>query len=65
MENFDQLSLATNEEGIERVRQDAKYAHILESPLAEFEVNRDCSLVTIGGHFKIGYYAFAFQMSQG
>ena len=37
------------------------YAYILESPRAEFEVNQDCSLVTIGEHFKTGFYAFAFQ----
>ena len=64
-ENFDHLSIASNTDGIERVRQDAKFAFILESPMAEFEVNRNCTLVTIGGHFKIGYYAFAFQISQG
>ena len=64
-ENFDHLSIASNTDGIERVRQDAKFAFILESPMAEFEVNRNCTLVTIGRHFKIGYYAFAFQISQG
>ena len=64
-EKFNQLSIASNTNGIERVRQDAKFAFILESPMAEFEVNRNCTLVTIGGHFKIGYYAFAFQISQG
>ena len=64
MENFSRLNIANNNEGIERVRQDAKYAHILESPRAEFEVNRNCTLVTVGDHFKIGYYAFAFKNSQ-
>ena len=38
-----------------------KYAYIIESPYAEFEINRNCNLVTIGEHFRIGYYAFAFQ----
>ena len=66
MENFGRLGIGKgfgNTEGIERVRQDAKFAFILESPMAEFEVNRDCNLITVGDHFKIGYYAFAFQNS--
>ena len=63
--NFEKLRITNNKEGIERVQQDAKFAYILESPTADFEVNRNCTLVTIGGHFKIGYYAFAFQNSQG
>ena len=59
------MSIANNNEGIDRVGQDAKYGHILESPRAEFEVNHNCTLVTVGDHFKIGYYAFAFKNSQG
>ena len=68
MENFDRLGIGKgfgNTEGIERVRKEGKFAFILESPTAEFEVNRNCTLVTIGSHFKIGYYAFAFQNGEG
>ena len=65
MSGHNQLSIASNIDGIKRVRKDVKYAHILESPTADFEVNRNCTLVTVGDHFKIGYYAFAFKNSQG
>ena len=59
LENRNGLGMTPN--GVERVQQDNKYAHIMESPYAEFVVNRNCNLVTIGDHFRIGYYAFAFQ----
>ena len=65
VKNLDRLGMEGNKEGIERVLRDVNYAHILESPAADFEVNRNCNLVTIGDHFKIGYYAFAFQNGEG
>ena len=64
LENRNGLDMAPKN-GVERVQQDNKYAHILESPYAEFVVNSNCDLVTIGDQFRIGYYAFAFQSSQG
>ena len=65
LENRNGLGMAHNKDGVERVQQDNKYAYILESPYAEFVVNSNCDLVTIGDQFRIGYYAFAFQSSQG
>ena len=61
LENKNGLGMSLNKDGVERVQQDNKYAYIMESPYAEYEVNRNCNLVTIGEHFRIGYYAFAFQ----
>ena len=65
VENGNQTLVQNNSAGIERVRKDPKYAFIAESPLVEYEVNADCSLATIGDYFKTGYYAFAFQRSEG
>ena len=65
IENRNQTLVQNNSAGIERVRKDPKYAFIAESPLVEYEVNADCSLATIGDYFKTGYYAFAFQRSEG
>ena len=65
LENRNGLGMAHNKDGVERVQQDNKYAYILESPYADFVVNRNCDLITIGDQFRIGYYAFAFQRSQG
>ena len=64
LENRNGLDMAPKN-GVERVQQDNKYAYILESPYADFMVNRNCDLITIGDQFRIGYYAFAFQRSQG
>ena len=65
IESGKQTLVQNNSAGIERVRKDPKYAFIGESPLVEYEVNADCSLATIGDYFKTGYYAFAFQRSEG
>ena len=65
IENGNQTLARNNSAGIEGVKKDPKYAFIMESPMAEYEVNTDCSLVTIGDYFRTGYYGFAFQRSEG
>ena len=51
----------SNEEGIRKVLG-GNYAFILESPNAEFRVNTDCDLLTIGQPFLARDYALGFPL---
>ena len=50
-----------NEEGIRKVLE-GNYAFIMESALAEFRVNTDCDLMTIGQPFLARDYALGFPL---
>ncbi|RNA26254.1 glutamate receptor kainate 2-like isoform X1, partial [Brachionus plicatilis] len=60
-DNPDKTFVTSNQEGIERVlRED--YAYLMESPLIDYEIQRNCNLTQIGGLLDSKGYGIATQL---
>lgn len=59
--NHDVSFVSSNQEGIERVLK-RDYAYLMESPLIDYEIQRNCNLTQIGGLLDSKGYGIATQL---
>ena len=53
--------ITSNTEGIKRVHE-RDYAYLMESPLIDYEIQKNCSLTQIGGLLDTKGYGIAAQL---
>ena len=64
MQSNPQISfVSSNEEGIERVLH-KDYAYLMESPLIDYAIQKDCNLTQIGGLLDSKGYGIATQLGK-
>ncbi|CAF0986150.1 unnamed protein product, partial [Brachionus calyciflorus] len=61
IKNPDKSFVKSNQEGIERVLK-KDYAYLMESPLIDYEIQRNCNLTQIGGLLDSKGYGIATQL---
>ena len=61
--NPDASFVSSNEEGISRVLN-KDYAYLMESPLIDYAIQKDCNLTQIGGLLDSKGYGIATQLGK-
>ena len=61
--NPEQAFVSSNLEGIQRVLK-GDYAYLMESPLIDYEIQRNCNLTQIGGLLDSKGYGIATQLGK-